>query len=79
MVDKFEQMMAVASEAPGPAMMWMARVMGKCAEEAERRKEGAKDETAAFERAVIGWSAGDGNGAGFAGGSEPGRLDEWDE
>ena len=54
MVDKFEQMMAVANEALGQAMMWMARVMEQRAEEAERRKEGAKDETAAFERAVIG-------------------------
>ena len=45
----------------------MARVMWQHAEEAERRMEGAKEETAAFERAVIGWSAGDGNGAGFAG------------
>ena len=60
-------MMAVANEAPGQAMMWMARVMEKRAEEAEYRTEGAKEETAAFERAVIGWSAGDGNGAGFAG------------
>ena len=52
-VDKFEQMMEVANEAQGQAMMWMARVMEKRAEEAEHRTEGAKEETAAFECAMM--------------------------
>ena len=52
-VDKFEEMMAVANEAQVQAMMWMARVMEKRVHEAEHGTEGAKEETAAFERAIL--------------------------
>ena len=48
--------------------------MQQHAEEAERRKEGAKEETAAFERAVM-----DGNSAGFAGRDGLGRFDKQDD
>ena len=52
-VNKFEEMMTVASEAQGQAMMWMGRVAEKRAEGATYRAEGAKEETAAFERAML--------------------------
>ena len=48
--------------------------MQQHAEEAERRKEGAKEEKAAFERAAM-----DGNSAGFAGRDGIGKFDKQDD
>ena len=75
--DKFEEMVAVANEAQGRAMMWMAPVMETRAEEAEHRMvyEGGNGGVGAGH---AGWSGGDGNGIGFVGKDGPWTVNKQD-